>query len=92
VNQNCAFKHTRREFRFDHIGISRIGDSAHFHVYSLEKQKDSSFQLNMMSRLRTNANGIDSSRGLQADPNVELAQLIARLESKITDDTLLTIA
>ena len=92
VIQNCLLEYMRREFRFDHIGDGRLGDSAHFHVYSLRKRHDNSFQLNLMSRLSTNADGIVASLGLQADPNVKLAQLISSLESRISGNTLLTIA
>ena len=92
VIQSYLLEYMRREFRFDHIGDARLGDSAHFHVCSLGKRHDDSFQLNLMSRLSTNADGIVACLGLQADPNVELAHLIASLESRISSDTLLTIA
>ena len=88
VIQNHLLDYMKREFRFDHIRNARLGDSAHFHVYSLRKRRDSSFQLDLFSRLSTNADGIVASLGLKADPNVELSQIISRLESKISGDTL----
>ncbi len=91
VIQDHLLDYMRREFRFDHIENARLGDSAHFHIYSLEKRKDNSFQLNMQARLSTNADGIVACLGLQADPNIKLAQLINRLESRISGDTLLQI-
>ena len=91
VIQNHLLDYMQREFRFSHIGDARLGDSAHFHVYSLEERLPESLQLNLMSRLSTNADGIIACLGLQADPNIELAQLIGRLESKLSSDTLLNI-
>lgn len=91
VIQDHLLAYMQREFRFDHIGNARLGDSAHFHVYSLNERPDNSLGLNLISRLSTNAEGIAESLGLQADPNVDLAQLIATLEAKISNDTLLQI-
>ncbi|MCB8924279.1 MAG: hypothetical protein H6652_01480 [Ardenticatenaceae bacterium] len=91
ILQDYLLAYMQREFRFDHIGNARLGDSAHFHIYSLNKQSNS-LRLNLISRLSTSADGIAESLGLQADPNVELEQLIATLESKISENTLLQIA
>ena len=91
VIQDHLLTYMRREFRFDHIEDARLGDSAHFHIYSLERRKDTTYQLNMQKRLSTDADGIVACLGLQADPNIELGQLISRLESKISGDTLLQI-
>lgn len=92
VIQNHLLEYMRREFRFDHIDNARLGDSAHFHVYSLKEQQDNSLQLNLISRFSTDADGIAASLGLQTDPNIELAQLIANLEAKINNDSRLIIA
>lgn len=91
ILQDHLLAYLQREFKFDHIGHARLGDSAHFHIYSLNRQANL-FRLNLISRLSTDANGIAESLGLQGDPNVELEQLIAALESKISDNTLLQIA
>lgn len=92
VIQSHLLEYMQREFRFDHIGNARLGDSAQFHVYSLGRRQNNSFQLNLDARLSTNADGIVASLGLQADPNVEMEQIISRLESKISADTLLNFA
>lgn len=92
VVQDHLLSYMRREFQFDHIENARLGDSAHFHIYSLDKRTDNTFHLNMQSRLSTDADGIVECLGLKADPNIELPQLIASLESKISDDTLLQIS
>jgi len=91
VIQDHLLTYMQRAFKFDHIRNARLGDSAHFHVYSLNKQPNNSLRLNLLSRLSTNADGIAESLGLQADPNIELARLITTLETKISNDTLLQI-
>lgn len=92
VIQDHLLSYMRREFQFDHIENARLGDSAHFHIYSLEKRTDNTFHLNMQSRLSTDGDGIVECLGLKANPNIELPQLIASLESKIGGDTLLQIS
>ncbi len=91
VIQDHLLSYMQREFSFEHIGNARLGDSAQFHVYALNKEQNNSFRLNLSVRLSTNSDGIAESLGLQADPNIDLAQLIATLESKISTDTLLQI-
>jgi len=92
VIQDHLLSYMRREFQFDHIENARLGDSAHFHIYSLEKRTDNTFHLNMQSRLSTDADGIVECLGLMANPNIELSQLITSLESKIGGETLLQIS
>lgn len=91
IVQDYLFAYMQREFKFEHIRKARLGDSAHFHIYSQNKRANS-FRLNLTSRLSTDADGIAQSLGLQADPNVELDQLIATLQSKMSGNTLLQIA
>ena len=91
IVQDHLLEYMKREFRFDHIDNARLGDSAHFHVYSLKEQQDRSYRLGLTSRLSTNADGINISLGLQANPNVELTRLVENLESKISNDTVLHI-
>ncbi len=92
VIQDHLLEYMQREFKFDHIGNSRLGDTAQFHIYSLENQQNATLRLNLSSRLSTDSNGIAECLGLQADPNIDLEHLIARLEAKIGDHTLLQIA
>jgi len=63
----------------------------HIHSYELDQAGDGSFRLNLESRFSTDTNGIAECLGLQADPRVELEEIITFLESKITKDTLLTL-
>ena len=58
------------------------------HVYRLEKQPDQSFKLGMQSRVSTDAEGIATCLGLQAEARLELAQIVAALEAKLSSATL----
>jgi hypothetical protein len=46
--------------------------------------------LNLDSRFSTDADGIAECLGLRADPKIELEEIIALLESRLTEGTLLT--
>jgi len=89
VLQNKLFDYMRREFTFEHLKNPAIlGDARHFHVYRLEKQPDRSFKVGMQSRLSTDAEGIAACLGLQAEARVELAQIVAALEAKLSPNTI----
>jgi hypothetical protein len=88
--QDCLFDYMQRAFRFGHIEESKLGDSMQFHVYSLQGEKTSP-RLALVQRKSTDAKGIATSLGLQANPNVELEVIIAALQAKISERTLLTI-
>lgn len=60
-------------------------------AYSLDRQQNNTLKLNLATRLSTDSNGIAECLGLQADPNIDLAELIAKLEAKISDHTLLQL-
>ncbi len=91
VIQNHFLDDMRRKFQFEHLNNARIGDPMHIHSYELDQAGDGSFRLNLESRFSTDTNGIAECLGLQADPRVELEEIITFLESKITKDTLLTL-
>jgi len=65
-----------------------IGDSMHVHAYRMEKQPDKSFKLVMQSRLSTDAEGIGTCLGLQAEARVELEQIVQALQAKLSPTTL----
>lgn len=91
VTQNHLLDYMRRAFQFEHLNNARVGDPMHIHAYRVNQMEDDSFRLNLDSRFSTDANGIAECLGLQADAKVELEEIIAFLESKITEDTLLTL-
>jgi hypothetical protein len=91
VIQNHFLDDIRQKFQFEHLNNARLGDSMHFHSYKLSQTEHGSFRLNLESRFSTDANGITMCLGLQADSKVELEKIITFLESKITQDTVLTL-
>lgn len=90
VLQDRLFSYMTREFTFGHLSRSAtLADAMHMHVYRLEKQSDRSFRLRMLSRVSTDAEGIAMCLGLQAESRVELAEIVAALEAKLSPTTLL---
>lgn len=89
VVQDKLFAYMNREFTFEHVkNPAVIGDSMHIHTYRLEKQSDRSLKLAMQSRLSTDAEGIATCLGLQAEARIELEQIILALEAKLSPSTL----
>jgi len=77
------------EFKFSHVkNPAIIGDSSHIHSYRIEQGGSENFKLKMDSRLSTDASGIATCLGLQADANVEPEKIIDILQSKISASTL----
>lgn len=91
VLQDCLMEYMRHEFQFEHLSGGLIGDSMHFHIYSLEQQENLSYRLNLAVRYSTDAMGVATSLGLQADSNLTLDYIINMLETKLSSQTLLTI-
>lgn len=76
------------EFRFEHLSNpAALGDPMHLHSYSMTCDDVGEFSLSLASRLSTDVEGIASCLGLQAEARVELAEIIARLELKISPAT-----
>lgn len=91
IVQDKLLEYMEREFKFDHLeNPAVVGDSMHFHAYSLDRQKDSSYRLSLAKRLSTDSEGISECLGLQAEARVELAEILKALESKISAATLFT--
>jgi len=91
VVQDYLLKYMMAEFTFDHLNNpARIGDSMHFHSYSLI-ENDGKFKLELSERLSTDADGIATCLGLQAEAKVELEEIIKELEGKLSRNTLLMV-
>ncbi len=89
VVQDTLLAYMNREFNFAHLkNPAVIGDSMHLHAYGMEKQLDKSFKLVMQSRLSTDAEGIATCLGLQAEARVELEQIVQALQAKLSPNTL----
>ena len=91
VIQDHLLSYMDSEFNFGHLHEpARIGDSMHIHVYELN-QNNETFHIELVRRLSTDAEGIATCLGLQAEAKIELKQIITELENKISSDTLLTL-
>ena len=91
ITQDRLLEYMTREFNFGHLKTPAIiGDSMHLHAYKMEAQEDKSYQLILKSRLSTDAEGIATCLGLQAEPRVEIEEIIRALQAKISPATLFT--
>jgi hypothetical protein len=89
VVQDKFLAYMTGEFRFDHVkNPAAVGDSLHLHSYRMSRQDTGDFKLSMAARLSTDADGIAACLGLQAEARVELEQIIATLQAKISPATL----
>ncbi|ACR31953.1 NotI family restriction endonuclease [Burkholderia glumae] len=89
VVQDKFLAYMTGEFKFDHVkNPAAIGDSLHLHSYRMARAEDGNFRLSMASRFSTDAEGIAACLGLQAEARIELEQIIATLQAKISPATL----
>ena len=88
VVQDHLLDYMSREFRFGHVADEAvIGDPMHIHAYRANRLQ-SGFRLELRRRMSTNADGIRSALGLQAEANVELSQIMQLLEARMSDETI----
>jgi hypothetical protein len=88
IVQDRLLEYMAKEFSFTHLkNPAVLGDSMHFHSYRIIRQPDGSFRLAMHSRLSTDAGGIATCLGLQAEARVELDQILEALQTKISPAT-----
>ncbi len=89
VIQDKLLEYMTGEFKFDHLkNPAAIGDSMHLHAYSMNQATSGGYKLSMAKRLSTDADGIATCLGLQAEARVELEQIILALQAKISPATL----
>ena len=89
ITQDRLLEYMTREFNFGHLtNPAVIGDSMHLHAYKMEAQEDKSYKLILKSRLSTDAEGISTCLGLQAEARVELENIMQKLQAKINPATL----
>lgn len=92
ILQDCLIEYMKKEFSFSHISNQpKLGDSMHFHSYSLLMQENQCYKLGLKERYSTDCIGISKLLGLQAKANIELEEMLKILEAKISDNTLFTI-
>jgi len=89
VIQNRFFNYMRREFQFGQLHApARVGDPMHIHSYSLGPS-GSDLRLSLQERCSTDSAGIAACLNLQDSPILELEEIVASLESRISDRTLI---
>lgn len=87
VVQDHLLEYMKKEFSFAHVKEAKIGDSMHFHAYSLDEVDGTLLKLHLQSRLSTDSAGIATLLGLNARANIEFEEIAKILEAKISDDT-----
>jgi hypothetical protein len=88
VVQDELLAYMAKEFRFDHLKNPAVmGDSMHLHAYGVKRAASGDFRLSMASRLSTDADGIGTCLGLQAEARVGLEQILCALQAKISPAT-----
>lgn len=89
VIQDKLLAYMAREFRFEHLrNPAVLGDSVHLHAYNMARRHGPNFHLSMVSRLSTDAEGIGTCLGLQAEARIELIQIVSALQAKLSPMTL----
>lgn len=66
-------------------------DAVHFHIYNLPQEADGGFTLELSSRYSTTTVGIETMLGMRKDVEVSEEQLVARIQAKLTPETLLRL-
>lgn len=88
VVQDKLLEYMAKEFNFAHLKKPAVlEDSMHFHSYRITREHDGSFKLTRSLQLSTNASGIATCLGLQAEARVELNQILEALQAKISPAT-----
>jgi hypothetical protein len=91
ILQDHLLVYMRREFQFEHVKQARLGDPMHIHSYKFARADAGVFRLTLDSRYSTDSDGIATSLGLSVSPKVELEEIIAVLEDKISEETRLVL-
>lgn len=91
VIQDPLLEYMKKEFNFSHVRNATLNDPLHFHSYALKQKNASVLSLELTSTLSTDTEGMANCLGLQADAKVQMKEIIEKLESKLSDQTLLTI-
>lgn len=92
VLQDRLLLYMANQFSFDHLSYpASIGDSLHFHGYSLVPDGDH-LTLDLAVRGSTDEAGMATALGLQASSRVELESIMTALEAKLANATRITLA
>lgn len=90
VLQDHLFDYMKSNFSFSHLEQASVGDAMHFHSYSYGNSAASS-SIQLKERLSTDADGVGVCLGLNVTMSTDLQSLLSKIQSKISEDTLVTI-
>ena len=90
VIQKPLFDHMLNNFNFSDIQGVRVGDSVHIHSYDFA-ECGNKLCLSLSARLSTDTAGIAKCLGLKAESKIELENIIAILEQKLSEEHRLEI-
>lgn len=83
VLQDVLMAYMANEFNFSEVQAAKMGHALHLHSYQLTTD----YALQLAQRYSTDSAGMAMALGLQADAHIGLANMLARLESRLSDTT-----
>jgi hypothetical protein len=89
--QDIFFDYMTREFTTSGLRSPKVSDPAHFHVYQMQQDAKGAFSIELKERTSTTTVGIEQMLGLGRTMDIPESDLLARIQSKISDTTLLQI-
>ncbi len=91
IIQDVFYDYITQEFSVSVLQDAEAAHSAHFHVYRMDREETGAFSIELIARHSTTAIGIEQMLGRKRDANLPEDALLARLRSKMSERTLLTI-
>ncbi|RJP38611.1 MAG: hypothetical protein C4547_04340 [Phycisphaerales bacterium] len=87
VLQDCLLEYMQGEFTLGHLSDPKVGHAMHVHAYKLDMTSEG-LRLGLVKRLSTDAAGVATVLGLQAQARVELESILAAIEERLSAQTL----
>src|SRR5690606_12847032 len=91
VIQDVFYNYMESAFQTSSLQDADVKNSVHFHIYGLNREDNANFSLELRFRRSTTALGIEQILGLRESKAIHEEALLARLQAKISERTLLTI-
>lgn len=88
VAQDCFIDYLKSAFEFSHVQEPRKEHMLHLHAYEVEEQNQE-LRIQLSERLSTDSEGLAKAIGLQAQPEIEIQALYAKIQEKLAPGHLL---